>query len=496
LFGLTEGVIDAVQTSVGTPLSAYCKYLSPLIEEIQTVLPENTPLVLLSTTNLLASSPPPSSPLWTALSSHLIRLIPPYEPPPPLEHLNPQKSTIKGLSKPVNEANMDVIANGGLPGGHSTMDILGLSSVKRWTDFLTFNGRSRPPIPRNAQDVVSQRPLEIHNKETQDEGRPQKEPPTPTRPDVDQQSLEEAMSSLHVLPQDVSQGGPPDSNAPKVDTEAPHDSMLFPALEYLANATSGMFGVYHPSKLMPSDKPSGAEGASQEIKDDHGAVFQGPGSSNPVVDIVEVGGEANGDEDTKTETSHKGEEDPTAAEQSLHKSLSISVSPNPTPNEQRTERPPSTETAPKGFSESVEKREESTTSRVSSRRPSVASSKPTVPTPLPESFFVPLSVYLEDEKAKELRLRRVYHMSVREQHEIAYKHDPFSVTRDNACSDYTDIRHTRIAYRYEHALLSTIRNHRRGGGLGGSRVSSIHRSSARVGIQNCRNFAEGKTDSR
>jgi hypothetical protein len=223
---------------------------------------------------------------------------------------------------------------------------------------------------------------------------------------VDQQSLDEAMSSRQVgAPPSVNQNGSSDNETPSPPAPTSHGSLLSPALEYLNSATGGFFGAHRP-KATPSDKPLDTGDVAQEVQSDNLDVLQEAGPPKSVVDIIEVGTDERGDEDTRTETSHKSSEEHTAAGQSFQETLSRAASPEPAPEEPPAQEPPAVESAPE--------EEGSLPSRTPSRRSSTSSSKPTVLLPPPEAFFVPISAYFEDEEARGLRLRRVYHMSVRE----------------------------------------------------------------------------------
>jgi hypothetical protein len=304
------------------------------------------------------------------------------------------------------------------------MNMLGLPSVKKWTDFLTFNGKSRQATPRSAQDVVSPPPppmLPVESKDGPTEEETRKDPPTTSRPDVDQQSLDEAMSTHQVsASQSVTQNAPSDDKISGSPAEASQGSLLSPALEYLTSAAGGFFGVHHP-KSAPSGESSRMEEISQEGQGDNTGVSQEAEPPKSVVDVIEVGTDENG-EDARTETSDKSSEQHNVAGKSQQRILSSS---EPAPGEPLAHESPSAESAHENVSKPLEEEKEFILSRVSSRRSSTSSSKPAVAQPPPEAFFVPLSAYLEDEETKELRLRRVYHISVRECNDIVSGFNPF-----------------------------------------------------------------------
>jgi hypothetical protein len=263
--------------------------------------------------------------------------------------------------------------------------------------------------------------LPVESKDSPAEEMTRKELPTASRPDVDQQSLDEAMSSPQVpAPQSVTQSAPSDNEIPNPPAGTSHGSLLSPALEYLTSATGGYFGVYH-SKPAPSEESPRTEEASQEGQGDNKDGSQGAEPPKSIVDIIEVGADENANEDAITETSHKSSEEYNAG-RSLQQILS---SPEPAPDEPLAQELPSTESTHEEVSKPLEEEEESVASRVSSRRSSASSSKSAVVLPPPDAFFVPLSAYLEDEETKELCLRRVYHMSVRDCDHLVTGFNPF-----------------------------------------------------------------------
>lgn len=380
------------------------------MEEVQTMLPENTPVILVSSSNILASSPSPSSPLWRTLPSHLVRLVPPYEPPPPSQPVGSSGSTIKGhvKSKPseAKSLNSDIVLTNHTSGGHSTVGFLtGISSAKKWAGYLTFNGRSKPATPLSVQEAFTpprtSRTPSI-TKEGPEEGTTQKPVPTPSHPDVDQQSLQEAISSTQTAePPTTSQAKQQSTETPSSPPKA-HTSILSPALEYLTTA-GGFFGVAKPT----SDK----ETATTEGTRVNSESTQAPELPKPVVDIIDISSDNDDGEDAKTEISQKSTEDQTTAEQSLQNILSHAGSIEQTSDVPLVAEQPISEDV---THDSATVEIESAPSQISStRRSSISISEPVIPLPPPEAFFVPFGAYLEDEETKELHLRRIYHMSVR-----------------------------------------------------------------------------------
>ncbi|KIM34099.1 hypothetical protein M408DRAFT_59921 [Serendipita vermifera MAFF 305830] len=400
---------------LGTPLSAYCKYISPLVDEVQAMLPENTPVLFLSSTSVLASSPPPSDPLWTTLPSHLIRLIPPYEPPPPVHPGGSAESTLKALKRSKSSESKlgrtEVVLPGHRTSGSlSTVNFFaGISSAKKWTGFLTFNGRSRPTTP-HLQDAVTPPKAKSAPPASQDGAYDATQIPLPmsAHPDVDQQSLDEAIASLQISgPQEAVQKAGSQDTGNSSSLLGTHTSVLTPALEYITSAAGGLFGI---TKTDTKDVAMPADNSRQEnqVNNQGSQESEEPKHVVSVVETSSPGGDED-EEETKTETSL---EDQTAAEQSLHHILEQAAPPDeasdvPPALEQPTPEPVAQESGPDDVADT-----EARSSQISSRRSSVSVSQPDPPRAPPEAFFVPLGAYIDDEETNELSLRRVYHMSV------------------------------------------------------------------------------------
>lgn len=367
------------------------------------MLPEGTPVLLLSSKNLLASSPSPSSSLWSVLPSHLIRLIPANEPPPAAQPSDPSKALVKSPTKDstlINQTNMDVLLRSGDVGGSATVNLLAaIPNVKKWTNFLTFSGNERKKRP-TAQGAFSQsEPSSTHV------ASPGGEAPKPLAAptvDIDQKSLDEAIASSvpaeGAIPANKGRGRGGTQSAPAASTP-----LLAPTFEYLSNAAGGLLGTV-------SSTPSSLRSKDDESKESSDVYEAQNGTTGQAQNTENAGGEQQGDvangENDQTQSAKDEKESP--AQCLLKDTLSKAASAVDAPL-QREERTPTQETSSVGHREN---QEDSIAPSTRSRQSSNASSKDVPVQPPPEAFFMPLSVYLEDQETKELKLERVYHMTV------------------------------------------------------------------------------------
>ncbi|KAG8836024.1 hypothetical protein FRC17_010488 [Serendipita sp. 399] len=301
---------------IGTPLSPYNKYLTPLLEDVKILLPESTPVILLSSVDVLAASPLPSSQLWNTLPSHLIRHVPPYDPPPPPPPSSssdaPLDSTNKALVKKpskrqsglVSPGNMDTLVRTQGMGANATATLMAsMPNMKKLAGYFTFSGRSSPALgvptaqsvftpPQTTEstggnasvapsvdlaETGADRPgssSKADNKEAQSLPMP-----TPSNPVVDQQALEEAIGSVqNSLPSTSADPVPTDTVATKrgdtpvsgetTSSTSSHIPFVSPTLGYLNNAAEGLMSAFtHPVSMFQATGNTESAAASTENDD-------------------------------------------------------------------------------------------------------------------------------------------------------------------------------------------------------------------------------------
>ncbi|KAG8804899.1 hypothetical protein FRC18_006982, partial [Serendipita sp. 400] len=325
----------------GVPLSPYNKYIAPLLEDVKPLLPESTPIILLTSSDVLAASPPPSSSSWNILPSHLMHHVPPYDPPTPSSSLDTTSDTqgtiVKRPSKRqsglISPGSMDAVVRTQGMGANATATLLhSMPNMKKLAGYFTFSGRSSPALgvpsaqsvlapPRtgsaastatksaNSADDTSGRdtPSKVDDGEGQTLSMP-----TPSHPVVDQKSLEEAIGSsssapssiganpIHDVPtsastsavttneaegkEDGGASGPKEEETPSASSQVPFVS---PTLGYLSGAAEGLMSVFsHPTSVFhgrESMKPATSIGDAKENTE--GVV----GHTIPVADAEDSG---------------------------------------------------------------------------------------------------------------------------------------------------------------------------------------------------------------
>lgn len=430
---------------LGTPQSAYTKHLTPLLDDVKPLLPERTPILLLSSDCILASSPDPASSLHsTTLPAHLMHHIPPYEapPPPPVE----QSSNSKNPTTKSSTGNRDgdggnAVAQAQATGTNSTANFLpSMPKMKKWTGYFTFGGRSETSSPApSAKEIFKDHPADpsangtLKRPDIVSSTNSDVIDTTPSvNQEVDRQSLAEALEQA-----DAPANGPLESSAVSEavkDTTEPsggtsHIPIVSPTLGYLTSAAGGLLEAMHfgspKSKPIEDTKPSSSSSLASVSEGDTASPVPKPevdeALTTPHVEVVNVDDkdDENDEEDeVKTDVSveERGRrEELTLAEKSLQKVLSRASS--PAPRRQETVDLITNSTSD-GISEPKEETRlrSSTVSTTHSEvdddmMKSTATIRPSVKLLPPEAFFVPLSVYLEDEDTNELLIRRVYHMS-------------------------------------------------------------------------------------
>jgi hypothetical protein len=383
-----------------------------MLDEVRTMLPEGTSVLLLSSRDLLASHPPASSSLWSLLPLHLIRLIPPHEPTTS-GSTSPAKALVKsakGEGTLANQANMDTTRIHGASNANTTANFLTAMNPKKWTDLLTFGGKGRSKVP-TAQEAFARQPEPASNSAfvKHESLAPQVSSlPTPSRPDVDQKPLEATSSSVPVE-RTIGKAGILDPRHTASASTTPPVPLFVPALEYLSNAAGGLFGG-----ISLSGPPS--NGNSEGGDKIHGDVDT-PAEEPPKEDVaseiqVVVPGadkkHAEEQEPNRREEPLKWSQEETPAQQSLRTALSNGSAKHSQENLEGVKDEPLEQVIPSN----AELPQIGSPSTQSSRRLSDASVQSAAPMPPPEAFFVPLSIYLEDRETKQLRLGRVYHMAV------------------------------------------------------------------------------------